>query len=83
MFLLLLSGVLLFQWGKIDAFAAAKEIKTVTDTYWITMYFSDNCWHICYSMSDEFDYYQEFLSYSLIDAAYEMLCWCVEERLIS
>lgn len=46
------------------------------------MYFSDNCWHICYSMSDEFDYYQEFLSYSLIDAAYEMLCWCVEERLI-
>ena len=29
MFLLLLSGVLLFQWGKIDAFAAAKEIKTV------------------------------------------------------
>lgn len=60
-----------------------KEIKTGTDTYWITMYFSDNCWHICYSMSDEFDYYQEFLSYSLIDAAYEMLCWCVEERLIS
>lgn len=40
-----------------------KEIKTGTDTYWITMYFSDNCWHICYSMSDEFDYYQEFLSY--------------------
>lgn len=59
-----------------------KEIKTGTDTYWITMYFSDNCWHICYSMSDEFDYYQEFLSCSLIDAAYEMLCWCVEERLI-
>ena len=29
MFLLLLSGALLFQWGKIDAFAAAKEIKTV------------------------------------------------------
>ena len=29
MLLLLLSGVLLFQWGKIDAFAAAKEIKTV------------------------------------------------------
>lgn len=24
-----------------------KEIKTGTDTYWITMYFSDNCWHIC------------------------------------
>ena len=33
-------------------------------------------------MSDEFDYYQEFSSYSLIDASYEMLCWCVEERLI-
>lgn len=49
-----------------------KEIKTGTDTYWITMYFSDNCWHICYSMSDEFDYYQEFLSYSLIDAAYDI-----------
>ena len=60
-----------------------KEIKIGTDTYWITMYFNDNCWHICYSMSDEFDYYQEFLSYSLIDASYEMLCWCVEERLIS
>ena len=29
MLLLLLSGALLFQWGKIDAFAAAKEIKTV------------------------------------------------------
>lgn len=55
-----------------------KEIKTGTDTYWITMYFSDNCWHICYSMSDEFDYFQEFLSYSLIDASYEMLCWCIK-----
>ena len=29
MLLLFLSGALLFQWGKIDAFAAAKEIKTV------------------------------------------------------
>ena len=24
-----------------------KEIKIGMDTYCITMYFSDNCWHIC------------------------------------
>ena len=36
-------------------------------------------WYICYS---EFDYYKEFRSHSLIDAAYDMLCWCIEEEYV-
>lgn len=56
-----------------------KEIRTSTDTYCLTISIYD-CkeWYICYSMSDEFDYYKEFKSGQLIDAAYEMLCWCIE-----
>lgn len=56
-----------------------KEIKTSTDTYWLGISIYD-CkeWYVCYSMSDEFDYYEEFKSRQLIDAAYEMLCWCIE-----
>ena len=55
-----------------------KEIKTSTDTYWLGISIYD-CkeWYVCYSMSDEFDYYEEFKSRQLIDAAYEMLCWCI------
>lgn len=57
-----------------------KEIKTSTDTYWLTISIYD-CkeWYVCYSMSDEFDYYKEFKSKSLLDAAYDMLCWCIEK----
>lgn len=56
-----------------------KEIKTDTDTYWLTISIYD-CkeWYICYSISDEFDYYKEFKSESLLEATYEMLCWCAE-----
>lgn len=60
-----------------------KEIKTVTDTYYLTISTYDcDVWSIYYSMSDEFDYYKEFKSDSLIDAAYEMLCWCIENGYI-
>lgn len=60
-----------------------KEIKTVTDTYYLTISTYDcDIWSIYYSMSDEFDYYKEFKSDSLIDAAYEMLCWCIENGYI-
>lgn len=55
-----------------------KEIKTSTDTYWLTMSHDSEEWYICYSMSDEFDYYKEFKSDSLLEAAYNMLCWCAE-----
>lgn len=57
-----------------------KEIRTSTDTYCLTISIYD-CkeWYICYSMSDEFDYYKEFKSGQLIDAAYDMLCWCIEK----
>lgn len=56
-----------------------KEIKAGTDTYRLTVSIYDcNVWYICYSMSDEFDYYKEFESELLIEAAYEMLCWCAE-----
>ena len=60
-----------------------KEIKTSTDTYWLTISIYD-CkeWYVCYSMSDGFDYYKEFKSKSLLDAAYEMLCWCAENGYI-
>nr|DAT85369.1 MAG TPA: hypothetical protein [Caudoviricetes sp.] len=60
-----------------------KEIKTSTDTYWLGISIYD-CkeWYVCYSMSDEFDYYEEFKSRQLIDAAYEMLCWCIEKGYI-
>ena len=56
-----------------------KQIKTDTDTYWLTISIYD-CkeWSVCYSMSDEFDYYKEFKSESLLEAAYQMLCWCAE-----
>lgn len=59
-----------------------KEIKTSTDTYWLTVSIDTNMWYICYSMSDEFDYYKEFSSVSLMDCAYDMLCWCVENGYI-
>ena len=60
-----------------------KEIKTVTDTYYLTISTYDcDVWSIYYSMSDEFDYYKEFKSDSLIDAAYAMLCWCIENGYI-
>ncbi len=55
-----------------------KEMKTSTDTYWLTMSHDSEEWYICYSMSDEFDYYKEFKSDSLLEAAYNMLCWCAE-----
>ena len=59
-----------------------KTITIDTYTYWLTVSIDDWIWYICYSMSDEFDYYKEFLSEQLIDAAYEMLCWCVENGYI-
>lgn len=59
-----------------------KEIKTSTDTYWITVSIYTNMWYICYSMSDEFDYYKEFSSVSLMDCTYYMLCWCIENGYI-
>lgn len=56
-----------------------KEIKTGTDTYWLTISIYDcKVWYVCYSMSDEFDYYKEFKSDSLLEAAYKMLYWCAE-----
>lgn len=56
-----------------------KEVKTDTDTYWLTISIYD-CkeWYVCYSMSDEFDYYKEFKSEYLLEAACQMLCWCAE-----
>lgn len=60
-----------------------KEINIVTDTYYLTISTYDcSVWSIYYSMSDEFDYYKEFKSDLLIDAAYEMLCWCIENGYI-
>lgn len=58
-----------------------KEVKTDTDTYWLTISIYD-CkeWYVCYSMSDEFDYYKEFKSKSLLEASYNMLCWCAENE---
>lgn len=57
-----------------------KEIETSTDTYWLTVSLNMEVWYICYSMSDEFDYYKEFSSVSLMDCAYEMLCWTIEQE---
>lgn len=56
-----------------------KEMKSYTDTYWLAISICD-CkeWRVYYSVSDEFDCYEEFRSESLIDAAYETLCWCAE-----
>lgn len=59
-----------------------KEIKIVTDYYLTISTYDCDVWSIYYSMSDEFDYYKEFKSDSLIDAAYEMLCWCIENGYI-
>ena len=53
-----------------------KEMKTSIDTYWLTMSHDSEEWYICYPMSDEFDCYKEFKSDSLLEAAYNMLCWC-------
>lgn len=55
-----------------------KEIKAGTDVFRLTMFVIGEMWTVCYSMSDEFDYYKEFESESLINAAYKMLCWCAE-----
>lgn len=59
-----------------------KEIKTSTDTYWLTVSSGCDVWCIYYSMSVGFDYYKEFKSESLLDTAYEMLCWCIENGYI-
>lgn len=59
-----------------------KEIKTSTDTYWLTVSYGYDVWCIYYSMSVGFDYYKEFKSESLLDTAYEMLCWCIENGYI-
>ena len=55
-----------------------RKIETETDTYWLTVSLDMEVWYICYSMSEEFDYYKEFKSESLLEAAYNMLCWCAE-----
>lgn len=39
--------------------------------------FSDD-WYVRYGLSDEFDPLISFEFKELIDAAYEMLCWCIE-----
>ena len=57
-----------------------RKIETETDTYWLTVSLNMEVWYICYSMSDEFDYYKEFSSVSLMDCAYEMLCWTIEQE---
>lgn len=59
-----------------------KGIKTSTDTYWLTVSVNTKMWYICYSMSVGFDYCKEFSSVSLMDCAYDMLCWCVENGYI-
>lgn len=59
-----------------------KEIKSDEDIFRLTMFVIGKMWTVCYSMSDEFDYYKEFSSVSLIDCAYDMLCWCVENGYI-
>lgn len=53
-----------------------KEMKTGMDTYWLTMSHDSEEWHICHPMSDESDYYKEFKSGSLPEAAYDMPCRC-------
>lgn len=58
--------------------ALPKEIKSGTDVFRLTMFVIGEMWTVCYSMSDEFDYYKEFESKSLLNAYYEMLCWCAE-----
>lgn len=55
-----------------------KEIKSGEDIFCLTMFVIGKMWTVCYSMSDEFDYYKEFSSVSLMDCAYDMLCWCIE-----
>lgn len=55
-----------------------KGMKTSIDTYWLTMSHDSEEWYICYSMSDEFVHYKGFKSDSLLEAAYNMLCWCAE-----
>lgn len=59
-----------------------KGIKTSTDTYWLTVSVNTKMWYICYSMSVGFDYCKEFSSVSLMDCAYDMLCWCIEDGYI-
>lgn len=53
-----------------------KEMKTGMDTYWLTMSHDSEEWYICHPMSDESDYYKEFKSGSLPEAAYDMPCRC-------
>jgi hypothetical protein len=59
-----------------------KEIKSGEDIFRLTMFVIGKMWTVCYSMSDEFDYYKEFSSVSLMDCAYDMLCWCIENGYI-
>lgn len=43
--------------------------------------FNDD-WYIRYQLSDEFEPLISFESKSLLDAAYKMLCWCIEKGYI-
>ena len=53
-----------------------KELEYKGDTYNLVIYASGGLWCVSYSFSDKFYSYKEFESKSLIEAAYEMLCWC-------
>jgi len=54
-----------------------KDLKGYNGAYSLTMFIYHDVCTICYSYSDEFDYYKEFESASLLDAAYQMLCWVI------
>lgn len=53
--------------------------KFENDLMIVNMY---NNWSVFYSFSNEFDSLKCFRSRELIDAAYEMLCWCIKNKYI-
>lgn len=42
----------------------------------------NNDWYLCYELSNEFEPLIAFENESIIDAAYDLLCWCVENGYI-
>lgn len=58
------------------------EIKEDSECNILSITKYNDGWYIRYGLSDEFVPLISFESNSLLDAAYEMLCWCIENGYI-
>ena len=63
------------------------EIKPNQKRYWLRIDFADECIYYYYEDSRFIEYRKKMIEYDdiagLLDAAYEMLCWCIENGYVN